>query len=212
MSLPRFAWLVPFLLFAPFARAADPAVEVRLKSVDALLARAEFVGGLAGKAEEAKQFAGLAKAFTNAKGLEGIDTTKDFGFYAAVTPDVADSPLVLMAPIKDEDAFLGLFANKLGLTPKKADGGVYSLDVPMVPKPVYFRKVLRGKDRRGAGGNRSPRPYPGGDEEDGVRSGRVEDGRGEGEDGRDENAGRATGGQVCDGRRGGDGPGRLVRR
>jgi hypothetical protein len=139
MSVRRFALLAAVFAFAPFARAADPAVEVRLKSVDALLARAEFVGGLAGKAEEAKQFAGVAKAFTTAKGLEGIDPAKDFGFYAAVTQDVVDSPLVLMVPIKDSDAFLGLFTNKLGYTPKKGDGGVYSLDVPMVPKPVYFR-------------------------------------------------------------------------
>jgi hypothetical protein len=139
MSVRRFALLAAVIAFAPFARAADPAVEVRLKSIDDLLARAEFVGGLAGKAEEAKQFADVAKAFTNAKGLEGIDPAKEFGFYAAVTPDVVDSPLVLMVPIKDSDAFLGLFTNKLGLTPKKGDGGVYSLDVPMAPKPVYFR-------------------------------------------------------------------------
>jgi hypothetical protein len=139
MSVRRFALLAAVCAFAPFARAADPAVEVRLKSVDALLTRAEFVGGLAGKAEEAKQFAGVAKAFTTAKGLEGIDPAKEFGFYAAVTPDVVDSQLVLMVPIKDSDAFLGLFTNKLGLTPKKGDGGVYSLDLPMVPKPIYFR-------------------------------------------------------------------------
>src|SRR5262245_30269389 len=114
MSVRRFALIVPFLLLAPLAKAVDPAVEVRVKSIDALLARAEFVGGLAGKAEEAKQFAGVAKAFTNEKGLFGVDTGKDIGFYATVTPDVVDSPAVLMVPVKNEDTFLGLFANRLG--------------------------------------------------------------------------------------------------
>ena len=124
----------------PVRAAEPPAVEVRLKSVDSLLARFEFFGGLAGKAEEAKQFAGIAKAFTNEKGLEGIDTTKDFGFYASVTQDnVVDSPAVLMVPIKDSEAFLNLFTGKLGITPKKGDDGSYSLDVPMSPKPIYFR-------------------------------------------------------------------------
>src|SRR6185436_13201861 len=73
--------------------AADPAVEVRIKSVDALLARAEYLGGLVGQGEQAKQVAGVAKAFTNDKGLVGINPAKDFGFYATVTPDVVDSPM-----------------------------------------------------------------------------------------------------------------------
>lgn len=139
MSVRRFTFLAALLVFLPSTRAADPAVEVRLKSVDVLLSRFEYLGGLAGKGEEAKQFVGVAKAFTNAKGLEGIDPTKDFGFYAAITPDVVDSPAVLLVPIKDEEAFLGLFANRIGLAPKKGDDGVYSLDVPMVPMPVFFR-------------------------------------------------------------------------
>ncbi|HEY2787748.1 MAG TPA: hypothetical protein VGJ05_22515 [Fimbriiglobus sp.] len=141
MSIRRFVLTAAVVVAAVApARAADPpAVEVRLKSVESLISRFEFFGGLAGKGEEAKQFAGVAKAFSGEKGLEGIDTTKDFGFYASVSQDVADSPVVLMVPIKDKDAFLGLFTGKLSITPKKGDDGSYAIELPMLPKPVYFR-------------------------------------------------------------------------
>src|SRR5437773_1681343 len=47
MCLRRFALLaLTTVAVAVPARAADPAVEVRVKSVDALLARAEYLGGL----------------------------------------------------------------------------------------------------------------------------------------------------------------------
>jgi hypothetical protein len=130
---------VLFASVAP-AVAADPAVEVRIQSIDALLTNAEYLGGLLRQGEQVKQFVGLAKAFTNAKtGLEGIDPAKDFGLYATVTPNVEDSPVVLMIPIKDNDAFLNLFTNRLQITPKKQDDGVYTLEVPMLPRPVNFR-------------------------------------------------------------------------
>jgi hypothetical protein len=142
MSVCRFAFLTAVLLFPLSARAADPAVEVRLKSIDALLARAEFVGGLAGKGEEAKQFAGLAQAFTDKNtGLKGIDPAREFGFYATVTPDVVDSPVVLMVPVKDKLAFAGLLTDMLKLNPRREEEGLFSMDVPQVPKKVYFRIV-----------------------------------------------------------------------
>ncbi len=133
--------LLLLLLAVPPAAAAPPppTIEARVRSVNDLLGLAEYVGGLADQAEGGKQVAALVKAFANPKtGLEGLDTGRPFGFYAAVTPDVQDSPAVLLIPVADETAFLKLLTGRLNLKPKKGDGDVYEMRVPNVPLPVYF--------------------------------------------------------------------------
>lgn len=130
-------------LFAfPMLAAAQtgPAIEVRLRSVNDLLDKVEYLGGIANQPEPAKQAAAFVKALTDEKkGIEGIDPARPTGLYASITKDVVDSPVVLMIPLADEEAFLGLLTGKLGLEPKKGDDGVYKLDVPNIPAPVYFR-------------------------------------------------------------------------
>ena len=59
--------------------------------------------------------------------------------YAVVTPGVVDSQVVVMVPLADEKAFLGLLENMLNLSPKLADSGEYEVRIPDVPVPVYFR-------------------------------------------------------------------------
>lgn len=133
--------LILLAVAAPAATAAPPppTVEARVRGVNDLLSLAEYVGGLADQAEAGKQVAGLAKAFANPKtGLEGIDPARPFGFYAAITPDVQDSPAVLMIPVADEAAFLKLLTGRLNLKPKKGDGDVYEVRLPNLPLPVYF--------------------------------------------------------------------------
>jgi hypothetical protein len=117
---------------------AGPAVEIRLKSVNDLLDYAEYVGGLVGQEEQAKQGAAVVRAFAGEKGIEGVDPKKPFGAYAKVTPNVADSPVVVMVPIADQEAFLGLLRNRLDLDPKKGDDGVYELKVKGFDQPVFF--------------------------------------------------------------------------
>src|SRR5579883_1328941 len=118
---------------------AGPAVEVRLKSVTDLLAYVEYVGRIAGQDEQAKQLTALVKAFTNEKGLGGIDPDRPFGVYAMVTRNVVDSPVVAMIPVADEETILGLLRVQLSLDPKKGDDGVYEVKAPKIPAPVFFR-------------------------------------------------------------------------
>lgn len=133
------AFLAAFAL-AP-ASAADPAVEVRVRAVSDLLDYAEYVGDLAGQGENAKNGAAFLKAISgNPKiGLEGIDTTRAVVGYVVVTPNVVDSPVVLVLPIADEKAFLKLLTDRAGLDPKKNDDGTYRVTVPNAPDTVYFR-------------------------------------------------------------------------
>ena len=117
---------------------AGPALEIRLRAVNDLLTSFEYIGESVGKGDEVKQAAALVKAFAGPKGVEGIDIKRPFGFYGIVTPNVVDSPLVLMIPVADNEAFVNLLSGRLMLSPEKGDDGIYSLDVPNFNPKVYF--------------------------------------------------------------------------
>lgn len=134
------------LCFAPAAHAqhAGPALEVRVRSVNDLFAKAEYLGDILNQGEPAKQVVQFVKSLADEKkGIGGIDPARPFGLYGYVTKDVADSPVVLMIPVADEEAFLDLLHSKLLLDPTKGDDGVLRLDVPNVPTPVFFRFANR---------------------------------------------------------------------
>jgi hypothetical protein len=121
---------------------AGPTVEVRLRSVNDLLDRFEFVGGLAGKEDEAKQVRDFVRSMADDKtGIEGVDPKRPFGVYASLTKDVVDSPVVVMIPIASKDRFLGMLKDRIGVEPQKADGGALKANIPLpfLNEPVYLQ-------------------------------------------------------------------------
>jgi hypothetical protein len=126
---------------ATFAQ-KDPVLEVRVKSVEGLLAYAEYLGDLANQGEVARQLAEFVKTAAEGKtGLEGVDIKRPVGVYSFMTADVVDSPIVVMVPIANREAMLDLLQGKLNLDPRKIKDDEYSVDVPNVPEPVsiYFK-------------------------------------------------------------------------
>lgn len=122
------------------AEPTRPAVEVRLKAAAELVPLVEYAGTIFGQADAGKQFAGILQALVDAEGgYEGIDLKRPVGAYVGIADRVEDSPVVLMIPVADETAVLAAVTEKLGLDPKKADGGLYTVELPDVPFPVYFR-------------------------------------------------------------------------
>jgi len=108
---------------APAQKPAEPTVEVRLRSVNDLLDKAEYIGGLLDKDEPVKQARGLVKQLSaGGKGVEGIDPARPFGVYAVLTRDAVSSPVVVMIPIADQERFLAALKERLGVIPEKADG------------------------------------------------------------------------------------------
>src|SRR5262245_37196206 len=90
---------------AAFAQNAGPTVEVRVRSVNDLFAKAEYLGDILNQGEPAKQAAEFVKNLADEKkGIEGIDPARPFGLYGPLTKDVIDSPVVLMLPVADEEA------------------------------------------------------------------------------------------------------------
>ena len=117
-----------------------PAVEVRAASLNDLLGAVQFLGDSTNQAEATKDgLDQIRNLIDEAKGLEGVDPKRPWGLAATVTPNVSDSPAVLMIPLADQEAFLDLLRGKLALDPRKLDGGAYELDVPNLPVPLFFR-------------------------------------------------------------------------
>jgi hypothetical protein len=136
----RFRWLfatAATVLACGFAsaqpNAAGPTVEVRLRSVNDLLDRAEYVAGLAGKENTVQQVRELIKGLSeDGKGFEGIDTKKPMGAYAVLVKQVETSPFVVMLPIADEDQFLKALKKHFDITPQKGEGGTLKITVPFI--------------------------------------------------------------------------------
>jgi hypothetical protein len=129
----------PTRALAQPAKGTEPTVEVRVQSVNVLLDKAEYVGGLLGKEDVVVQVKELVKTLTTEdKGIEGIDPKKPFGVYATLVADVANSPAIVMIPIADQKRFLAMLKDRLSVEPEKADGGTLKAALPLVNE-VYFK-------------------------------------------------------------------------
>ena len=133
-------------MMAKSARAEPPlpTLEVRATSLNRLAEQLPTFGEMIGQREAANQMAGLVQAFTDPqKGLEGFDPARPVGMYATVTPQVINSPVIVMLPVQNEKAVLALMTEKLGLKPEPQDGKRYQVALPNLPLPVYFRFAHR---------------------------------------------------------------------
>jgi hypothetical protein len=111
-----------------------PTIAVRVASIDSLLADAGYIAELLGKGDEAKNLEGIVKARSG-----GIDTKKPFGFYANIVKGLEDAEAVVLLPVNDEDAFVTLVGDLLGMKPKKDDDGIYTISLDKVPVPIQAR-------------------------------------------------------------------------
>jgi hypothetical protein len=114
-----------------------PGFVIRLQSVDDLISNAKYLANLVGRGEEAKQIEGIVKLKAG-KGLEGIDTKRPIAIYGTFGPNGIDSSGVGLIPIADEKAFLELLET-LNVKPDKDAQGLYTINLPVLPFPVYFR-------------------------------------------------------------------------
>ena len=137
-----FGTLLACLTAPVAARAADkpegPSLMLRLQSIDHLLENAEYVMALAGQEEQGKQVLGFVKLLKGEKGIEGVDTKRPFILYATLAEKIENSEGVLMVPIADQEAFLGLLKGRVGLEIKSEDG-LYSTQAPGGAGTVFFR-------------------------------------------------------------------------
>jgi hypothetical protein len=122
-------------LTAGFASAqpAEPTVEIRLRSVNDLVDKFEYVAGLAGKEDAVNQVRRLIKVLSaDGKGIEGIDPKKPIGAYASLQKEIESSPFVLMIPVADEEQVLAALKKHLDITAEKGEGGTQKIGVPLL--------------------------------------------------------------------------------
>jgi hypothetical protein len=117
---------------------AAPAIVVRLRSLDGIMADVKYLAEQVGKEEEAKQGEALLKDRIGDKGLEGIDAKKPMGLYLFAGPNGADSYGAIMIPVKDEKAVLGLLDN-FNIKVEKSKNGLYTVKDERIKAPVFFR-------------------------------------------------------------------------
>jgi hypothetical protein len=137
----RFQWLAAIVAAlvgggiaqAQPARDALPTVELRVRCVNDLLDKGQYVGGLIGKEDIVKAVRQILKNLSmEGKGIEGVDPKLPFGLYATLSADVVNSPVVLMVPIADQGRFLEMLKNRLEVVPEKVEDGTLKALVPVV--------------------------------------------------------------------------------
>jgi hypothetical protein len=121
-------------------RAADaaPTLVVRVKAIDGLIADGKYLAGLAGHSEQADQFEKMLPAFLGPKGLAGtgLDTTRPWGLYATLKSEIPNSPVVVLIPVADENAFAASLKTLAGFAPggnvtiNRGGDGVYTVSAP----------------------------------------------------------------------------------
>ena len=136
----RFRWLAAVALSflatgvaSAQPNATGPAVEVRVRSVNDLVDKFEYVAGLAGKEDVVTQLREMLKQLTkDGKGIEGIDPKKPTGAYATLAKEVEATPFVVMIPVANEARVLEAIEKRLELAPEKGDDGTYKIAVPFI--------------------------------------------------------------------------------
>jgi hypothetical protein len=119
--------------------AASPTLEARLRSVNDLLDKFDYLTGLIGQEAFAEQVRDIVKTLSaDGKGIEGIDPKQPLGAYAYLEKDVESSPFVVMIPIADQDQFLTALKERFDITAEKADDGTYKVPVPEIDQ-VHLR-------------------------------------------------------------------------
>ncbi|MBX9585133.1 MAG: hypothetical protein K2X87_32910 [Gemmataceae bacterium] len=115
------------------AQPPEPTVEVRLRSVNDLLDKAEYVGGLLGQEEPIKQARGMVQHLSaEGKGIEGVDPKRPFGAYAVVAADVEASQVVVMIPVADQDRLLAALKERANIEAEKGPDGTLKVNVPLI--------------------------------------------------------------------------------
>src|SRR5436190_6169281 len=118
-----------------------PAIVLRLKSLEGILADARYLAKLAEMEEQFKQGEEFLKTFSGDSGLAAIDMKRPFALYGDISEQPEESPIVLLVPIADEKAFLS-FLEGVNIKPEKDKECVYTIDnIPRAPAgaTVYFR-------------------------------------------------------------------------
>jgi hypothetical protein len=133
--------LALFALPAPApaqAKAENPTLVVRVRSLETLFSRGQLLLEAIGKGELLKQIDELIKSKVGPKGLASVDAKRPLGLYARVGKDITDLKAVLLVPVADEKGFLELL-DGLNFKAEKDKDGLYTVQQNVLPVNLHFR-------------------------------------------------------------------------
>jgi hypothetical protein len=133
------------VLMAPLPAAAQdkvqakqPALVVRIKSLDSLFDTLRVLGTPLLKKDVAAELDELIKAKLGPNGLEGIDAKRPIALYGKIDADLTKVAAVLMVPVTDEAKFLATL-DSLGAKAEKDATGLYTLKQNQIPVDLFLR-------------------------------------------------------------------------
>lgn len=136
--MPLFLVLAAPLPVAAQAKQEQPALVVRLKSLDSLFENLRLVVNPLAKQDVAGQLEGLLKFLGGGNALEGIDAKRPIGLYGSIGADLTKVSAVVMVPVKDEKAFLTTL-DRFKFKSEKDATGLYTVKQNFLPMDVFFR-------------------------------------------------------------------------
>ena len=114
-----------------------PILVVSLAGYQRIMDDLAYVGKLSDSPDLAKNLEGMITFFTQGQGLAGLDKTKPWGL--AASTDGLSFQLLAFIPVNDLKKLLDALSGFLG-DPDKEDG-VYKLQVPGLPIPLYIKEA-----------------------------------------------------------------------
>lgn len=147
MTNRRTLWLACFMMIggpaalpAEDVKPAEPTLIIRVAATDTLLANAKYFARLVGQENVAEQLDGIIGAWAGPAGLagSGVDVKRPFYAYAVAAAETQESPVAVLVPIADEDAFLK-FLDSFPIKVVRGDDPFYAIEYPNQPVRIYFR-------------------------------------------------------------------------
>jgi hypothetical protein len=144
--LKRMMPFITLLLVPALAQASDvkrpaplpPTIVIRLDSLDALVERLDFVGGLLDQQDQAKKLGAFLISKCGPKGLFGVDGKRPIGLYARVGADISDINGVVMVPVTEPRQFKEMLES-LGWEVSVDQKGLYTVKQNLLPIDVQYR-------------------------------------------------------------------------
>ncbi len=113
-----------------------PIIVVSISSYQRIIDDLGFVGKLADSPDLAKNLEGMITFFTQGQGLAGLDKSKPWGL--AASTDGLSFQILGFIPVTDLKKLLDALSGFLGDADK--EDGVYKLQAPSLPIPIYIKE------------------------------------------------------------------------
>jgi len=115
--------------YAQVPRTTTAPVEVRLRSINDLLSKADYIAGLIGQQQLFRGFVQQIPIDPQ-QGLFGLDTRRPIGLYGDISLDVEQGAGVFLVPVANLETLMGFLQARAGLQIERKGNGIMSISLP----------------------------------------------------------------------------------